>query len=92
MSDGEDRALRCYSTDYEHVIAYDELDALAVLTEHYGAGSYNDPEDRPDFSVCDGGAALGIFMDEGRAQSKVTKTIREWIASHGRGLLCSTEY
>jgi hypothetical protein len=82
--------LKVWTNHTDTVIAVDVDDVKRVCTETYGAGEPFDPDewkprvDRP----------LTINFDDHPpdAPAKVTKTNAEWIASEGRGLLCSTEY
>lgn len=67
------------------VIAYDKLDVWRVLWAHTGSYVESDLdafERLPD--DCE-----KTITDDG---TRTTKTCREWIASDGRGFLCSTEY
>lgn len=82
--------LRIYTSEVDFVIAASEDEANAALCKMYGVdlGELLDtdlevtgtwPDDKP----------LTVTDDDGR---KVTKTGAGWIASEGRGVLCSTEF
>lgn len=80
-------ALRVWTNNTETVIAESAADAQKVLEEQYGESYSEDlewhvrPDDRP----------LKIMNFAGDDVA-VTKTNAEWIASEGRGFLCTTEY
>jgi hypothetical protein len=77
--------LRVYANDVvDWVIASSPEDADAVCREHTG-----DTDDDPhNWTVCADDHVLPIHTDDGT----IEKTCAEWVAEHGRGFLCSTEY
>jgi hypothetical protein len=82
--------LHCFSDDVDTVIAASVEDADAAYDEWAGGDTGQErarwtqlPDDKP----------LTITVDpELNRGRRVTKTCAEWVASNGRGFLCSTEY
>ncbi len=81
--------LNCYAdsgTDW--VIAASPEDADAVWREHVGED--HDEDECGRWRLCDPDTVLSINLDDEKGSQK--KTIREWIAEHGRCFLCSENY
>jgi|JI10StandDraft_1071094.scaffolds.fasta_scaffold79507_5 hypothetical protein len=72
----------------ELVVAASEEDAQAAIAEHIG----DKPEDvaRRAWQEIPADRVIEIGTDDGRGVLK--KTAAEWVASDGRGFLCSTEW
>lgn len=81
--------MKVWTNDVDTVVAVDLSDVKTVLVDVYGAdyvdywdaGEWQEREDKP----------LTIANFDGH-DNKATRSNAEWIASDGRGLLCSTEY
>jgi hypothetical protein len=83
--------LKVYVNETDHVIAHSVDDAHKVVAELYGYDERQASTALADdpFSPLTSDATITIRdYDDGKP---VTKTADEWVALHGRGLLCSTE-
>jgi len=81
-------ALSVWTNDTDTVIAYDKLDVVRVICDHALVFEGNVDEWR--MRELEDVVTISYVDDDPRR--KDSKTCREWIAQHGRGFLCSTEY
>lgn len=97
-------ALKVFTNDVDTVIAEDMADVRKVIEELHG--SWDDFNDEGEWYVHSDDKVIRIVDSEGDLRERgfttetnpltghevVARTCAEWIASEGRGLLCSTEY
>lgn len=95
--------LKVWTNDTDTVIAEDLADVRKIIEEMYGSW---EEFDREDWHAYPDDRVLRIVDDEGDLRERgfatttnpltghevVARTCAEWIASEGRGFLCSTEY
>ena len=74
--------------EVDWVVAENEEEVKKILVETYGPLDVEEMGD--DFCKCEPNEELRITMDDGA--TFVTKTMKEWIESQGKGFLCSTEW
>lgn len=79
--------LKCYTNHYDWVIGYSEKDAWEVWCEHLGEKR----EDYAEAQWIELSEDKYLRIEEDTFGVSMTKTVGEWIESHGRGWLCSTE-
>jgi hypothetical protein len=85
--------LHVFEGECDWIVARDLDDAWAVALEQWG-GVMSDYGERDDFAQLPNDQPLSIWDGEDGpgTGTKVTKTCAEWIAEHGRGWLCGTEF
>ncbi len=72
-------------------IAHSAADAHAMYLDNIGAKTPADSDVKPeDWIQLYLGKKMTINLDDGRGV--IRKTVAEWIASEGRGFLCSDDY
>lgn len=90
------RKLHCFRSYTDHVIAYDEEDAFAVIAETYGeldAADWRKQVENGEWEWAKRDPAMLLkFNEKSDEHPGVEKTIGEWILQEGRGFLCSTEW
>jgi len=83
--------LHCYRDATDWIVAESPEDACLIQAQNLG-----DEGTSPDsFSECDPNSVLHISCDDADlfdGKHRQSKTIAEWIAWNGRGVLCSTEF
>ena len=83
--------LHCYKDEIEWIIAESPEDASKIQASNIGEEASS-----PDqFELIPEDSTLTIHSDEGEfpeGETPSTKTIAEWIAWNGRGVLCSAEW
>ncbi len=91
----ESNVLKCYSLDDEEwVVAYSVEDAAKVYEESWGSAwesAWGEDIDRSAEEM-GGDETLTITDETGEETVKETKTIDEWIALRGRGILASENW
>lgn len=80
--------LKVWTNDTDTVIAADLADVKRVIADHYGSDEFDEDD---SWRLRSDERPLKIHNFDGN-ETAVTKTNAEWIASEGRGFLCSTEY
>ncbi len=92
MKKNEEQVLRAWrdTDNFDVVIAYSAADASDVWHGEYGKSSLGDlPRIEPDVYEEIPSDHVLILCEEEDHPRRVTKhTIAEWIALHGRGVLC----
>lgn len=85
--------LHAYKGEVDWVVAESPEEAAILAQELYGPSSDPEGHDTPGHwtQVADD-KPLAILDTEDPKGPKTTKTCAEWIASNGRGLLCTTEW
>lgn len=83
--------LQLWTNDYDTVVAESAKEAAELMLRQCGADQEDiDTYCWEEFELHEkqGDAELTIVIDD----EPVKKTVRDWIAENGKGLLCSTEY
>lgn len=85
--------LKVFTNDTDTVVANDLADAQRVWEEKIGATFEQEGMSLDDWSriADDKPITIRNLHDRGW-DDKATKTAAEWVASEGRGFLCSTEW
>lgn len=96
-------ALKVFANSVDTIIAEDFEDVKKVILERHG--SLEGMDDEGDWHEYPPDKVIRIHDNEGDLRERgfvtvtspsghevVARTAAEWIASEGRGLLCSTEY
>jgi hypothetical protein len=87
--------MHVYTNDTDTVIAADLDDVRAIIEAHIGCTLEAEGWSLDDWRMLPDDEIKTIRFDDEvppGVEPRVTKTCAEWIASEGRGFLCSTEY
>ena len=85
--------LSIWTNDTDKVVAVDLDDVKKVLQGHCGSNEFDDEVNNGEwYKVADDQPITIVTLDGPDGDTKITKTASEWIASDGRGFLCSTEF
>lgn len=88
-----DTKLRVFTNDTDTVVAVDLTDAQRVVEAQYGHTFEQEGWTLDDWGEVDERKPITIRNLNGNGwDDAATKTAAEWVVSHGRGFLCSTEW